>query len=420
MSFDLPYCRVLMMKALYEKLPDTPGVYVMRGERNKVLYIGKATNLRRRVSSYFLRAHDARLERLVSEIRHIDHIETDTAIDALILEAQLIRKYQPPFNIREKDDKSFLYIEIPKEAFPRILLVRGTEPVQGKRYGPFVSSTEVRKALRIIRKIFPFNMHAPHEIGTFKRPCFDKEVGLCPGTCVGAISKTTYAKTVRNIRYLFEGKRKRLIGQLEREMLAASKKLQFEEAERLRRQIFSLTHVRDAAFVRDDVDAIVVPGDEKPTRRIEGYDISNISGVFAVGSMVVFVGNEPAKSEYRKFKVRTVRGSNDILMLEEVLRRRLKNDWPLPELFVIDGGVGQVNAALHVLTEAGVSIPVLGIAKGPKRDRNDIVGRIPPGFEKAVLIRVRDEAHRFAISYHRELRRKGSGGVYGLTGERKR
>ncbi|MFH1188928.1 MAG: excinuclease ABC subunit UvrC [bacterium] len=393
-------------KVLYSHLPESPGVYIMRGSHKTVLYIGKAVQLKRRVSSYFLRANNARIERLVSVIKKIDYVVTETALEALILEASLIKRYQPPFNIKEKDDKSFLYIEITREVFPRILLVRGTEERQGRRYGPFVSAAEVRNALRIIRKIFPFNTHRADTIGMLPRPCFEYEIHLCPGTCCGSITKSAYQKTVRNVRYILEGKKKRLIQHLEKEMQSASKKLCFEEAERIRRQLVALAHIRDTALIKKYEDSIVLPQEKADIRRIEGYDISNISGTSAVGVMVVFRGGKPDKRAYRKFKIRTVHKQNDVGMLKEVLCRRIKNDWPLPDLFVIDGGIGQVNGVLQVLSVVGISMPVVGIAKGVKRDRNDFIGRIPPEFPKDTLIRVRDEAHRFAIAYHRYLRSK--------------
>lgn len=390
------------MKELYAHLPDTPGIYIMRGERGEVLYIGKAVNLKRRVSSYFLRAHDARIERLVREIRHIDFETTDTAIEALILEAKRIREHMPPYNIREKDNKSFLYVEITKEKFPRVLLVRGTEAEGGRRFGPFTSSMEIRKALTIIRKILPFSTHPPEKVGTYKRPCFEAELGICPGTCVNAVTEKEYKTMVRHIVLLFEGKKARLVSALEKEMKKAAREERYEEAARAKRQITALEHIRDLSLVRDPfADEGADAGS-----RIEGYDISMISGDAAVGSMVVFQGNEPEKSGYRKFRIRSIAGANDVGMLEEVVRRRFGNDWPLPDLVLVDGGLGQVHAAERVLRELGYSIPVVGMAKGPERKRHDIVGRIPKGVTVPVLIRVRDEAHRFAITYHRAVRGK--------------
>jgi len=384
----------------------------MKDAVGKILYVGKAGNLRRRVSSYFERPHDVRIQTLVTRIETIDFQQTDTAIEALILEAELIRKNLPPFNVKEKDDKSFLYIEITKERFPRVLLVRGKDiagerDARGRRFGPFTSASNAREALRVLRKIFPWSTHDPEKIGTFKRPCFDYEIGLCPGTCIGAVSRTDYRKNIARLKLFLQGKKARVIRSLERDMIAAGKKLAFEEAAKLRRQVFALKHIEDTAFISDS--EIVMPKTSALlTRpfRIEGYDISNISGTSAVGSMVVFENGKPDKNEYRKFKIRTVIGSNDVGMLTEVLGRRFKRtDWPMPDLVLIDGGLAQTNAAYRAMRTAGAKIPIVGLAKGPERKRNDLIGAAPKNVSLKTLIQVRDEAHRFAISYHKALRR---------------
>ncbi|MBI2623505.1 MAG: UvrB/UvrC motif-containing protein [Candidatus Liptonbacteria bacterium] len=439
-DFDLPAGRQGKLKdKVIHDFPETPGVYTMRGATKKVLYIGKAGNLRRRVSSYFLRAHDARIERLMQEVREISYEETDTALEALILESKLIKEKHPVYNIREQDDKSFLYVAITREAFPRVLLVRGKdfnagrisllkEAKPSKAFGPFTSGTSIREALRILRRIFPWNTHRleggkVERLEAEKRPCFDYEVGLCPGTCIGEIDKKEYRKNIHRLIDVFEGKKKRVLLGLEREMKKASKALEFENAAKLRKQIFALKHIQDVALLNQDAPRFNLEDSKvKPSIRIEGYDISNISGTSAVGAMVVFLNGEPAKSEYRKFKICTVAQSDDIGMLEEVLRRRFRrhgaedvkvqpfgtsrlNLWAMPNLILVDGGRGQVNAAREVLAEAELRIPLVGIAKGPERKRNDVIGRVPVGVSLATLIRVRDEAHRFAIRYHRKLRR---------------
>ncbi|HVN26717.1 MAG TPA: UvrB/UvrC motif-containing protein [Candidatus Paceibacterota bacterium] len=435
----------------------------MKGEGGGILYVGKAANLRRRVSSYFERPHDVRIERLVELIRSVDYRPTDSALEALILEAELIKKYEPPFNVREKDDKSFLYIEITKEKFPRVLLVRGTPNAdavkrglgRGRRFGPFTSAHSAREALRILRRIFPWNTHDPETIGTFRRPCFDYEVGLCPGTCIGAVSQREYARTIGRLRLFLEGRKKSVIRSFEDDMKAASRRLDFEKAEKLRRQLFSLRHIRDTAFISDspivagpamskDGRGRGAPGEDRAEPyRIEGYDISNISGTDAVGSMVVFEDGEPNKNEYRKFRIRSIFQPNDVGMLTEVLERRFSRHapstrpkdwlrkgiaddsagerarvgrdgtvepdaWRLPDLILIDGGVAQANAAKKVILRAGLRIPILGIAKGAERKRNDVIGAIPKGVTKETLVRVRDEAHRFAIGYHKRLRGRRS------------
>lgn len=398
--------RLSMNKTLYEKIPETPGVYFMKSAEGEILYIGKAANLKRRVSSYFLRPHDYRIQKMVSEIRSVDYQKADTALEALILEAKLIKENLPPYNVLEKDDKSFLFVEITKEPFPRVLLVRGKEKksVGGTHYGPFISGTSIREALRILRRIFPWNMHPAGIVGELGKPCFDCEIGLCPGTCVGAISKREHTKTIRSIRLIFEGKKDRIIHLLENEMGRASNALEFEKAAKLRKQIFSLKHIQDVALIRDTDFGF--PETSSEPSRIEGYDISNISGDSAVGSMVVFTNGKANVEQYRKFKIRTFKSSNDVGMLKEILRRRLRHhEWPLPTMMLIDGGKGQVSAAHEALDEAGFRIPVVGIAKGPERKKNELIGDVPEGIAEKTLIRVRNEAHRFAISYHRALRR---------------
>lgn len=391
------------MKAqnLYKHIPSSPGVYLMKDVHGEILYIGKAANLYRRVSSYFLRPHDTRIEKLVSEIKKISFQETDSALEALVLEAKLIKQEQPPYNIREKDDKSFLFIEITKEDFPRVLLVRGKNPHQGKRFGPFVSSTDAREALHILRKIFPWNTHLPDHIGKQKRPCFDYQMGLCPGTCMGFITKKDYAENIKNLLLFLSGKKKSLLKNLEKKMQQASEILAFERAKKYRGQIFALNHIQDSLFIKKDEYREENMDNEF---RIEGYDISNISGTDAVGSLVVFSNNLPRKNEYKKFIIKTVQGQNDTAMLREVLLRRFKNNWPLPNLIFVDGGKPQVSAVLRALDESGISVPVVGIAKGPTRKKVEFIGTVPSGVLKETLIHVRDEAHRFAISFHRARR----------------
>jgi len=411
-------------KKLYQNLPDTPGVYLMKNFKEDVIYVGKAANLKRRVSSYFNRPHEHRIQKMVGEIRDIETRNTDTAIEALILEAELIKKIQPPYNVLEKDDKSFLYVEITKEKFPRVLLVRGKDLLsrpylakatksKGRKpsaaYGPFTSASSLKEAMRILRKIFPWSLHSdPNDPKGIRitqkkaRPCFDYEIGLCPGTCVGAITSADYKKRIEKLKMFFAGKKVKLIKDLEKEMAFASKKLEFEEAQRLRRQIFALQHIQDVALIKDD--SLSTNNYLPSTVRIEGYDISNLSGESAVGSMVVFVGGEPDKKEYRKFKIQNFSEPNDVGMMKEIIRRRLGNSCPLPEFILVDGGAGQINAIKKVLDENGLRIHVLGMVKGPDRKRTDIIGIIPKGINKDTLIRVRDEAHRFAITYHKQVR----------------
>lgn len=406
-----------LIKVKNNKLPETPGVYLMKSTNGKLLYVGKAGNLSRRVTSYFTRPHDYRIQKLVSEIRAIDYHDTGTAIEALILESSLIKKHQPPFNIREKDDTSFLYIEISthdeegkKLAFPCVSAVRGKDAPRGKRFGPFTASSQAREALKIIRRIFPFSVHrhavesSKYKVGSIKpRPCFDYQIGLCPGTCADLISRSAYQKHIHHIILFLEGKKERIIKQLERDMKSASKAQEFEQAERIKRQLFALQHIQDVALIHDS-DPVTSSLPPATSFRIEGYDISNISGDSAVGSMVVFVNGVPDKNEYRKFRIKTVTGSNDVAMMTEVMTRRLKNSWTLPQLILVDGGLPQARAVNRVVRSFRLRIPVIGLAKGPERKRNDVIGAIPKETNLATLIKVRDESHRFAISYHKKLR----------------
>lgn len=419
---------------LLKDIPDTPGVYIMKGETG-ILYVGKAGNLKRRVSSYFLGRRnfsgggsgppafanasagkqEYRLERLIKEIQEIEFRQTDTAIEALILEAELIKKYKPPFNVREKDDKSFLFVEITREKFPRVLLARGKEKLEGgilhrgsSWYGPFTSATSIREALRILRKIFPWHIHTEEQIKKMPRACFEYEIGLCPGTCAGEIEEKDYKRNIKNLKLIFEGKKARIVRSLESDMKKSAKLLEFERAEELKRQLFALQHIRDISSLKEESPVL-----KESKTRIEGYDISNISGTSAVGSMVVFMNDQPDKNEYRKFKIKTLFEPNDVGMLKEVLTRRFTNwntptsekaKWPLPNLILVDGGLPQVGVAKQVLNEMGLRIPLVGLAKGAERKRNDVFGRIPDGVSLETLIKVRDEAHRFAIAYHKNLR----------------
>ncbi len=401
------------MGKILKNLPETPGVYLMKNRQGRVLYVGKAGNLRRRVSSYFTRPHDFRIQKLVSEVAKVDYKKTDTAVEALILEAELIKKLSPPWNVREKDDKSFLYVEITKEKFPRVLLVRGKSKPNGVRCGPFTSASGIRTALQIIRRIFPYSHHSDAFVDSDRvsrrRPCFEYEIGLCPGTCAGLADRKEYLKNIRNLKLFFAGKKEKILHSLQKEMKTAAKNLDFERADKLKRQIFALQHIQDVALISDDALETSDKRQATRERRIEGYDISNISGTSAVGAMVVFRGDRPDKDEYRKFKIRTITSADDVGMLAEVLRRRLKNPWPLPDLILVDGGRAQVNAAKRVLDEAGLKIPVIGMAKGPERKRTDIVyanalANRHMRIDKRILIQVRDEAHRFAIGYHKKLR----------------
>lgn len=400
---------MVITKEFYKNLPECPGVYLMRNKKREVLYIGKAANLRRRVASYFSKPNDSRLEKLISEVRKIDYYSTETVIEALVLESKLIKKFLPPYNIKEKDDKSYLYFEITREKFPRVLLVRGKSKKsssKSKFFGPFVFASQAREAMRILRRIFPWSNHQIKDIKENQKstsPCFDYQIGLCPGVCIGAISRENYLRNIKNLKLFLSGKKHLLIKKLEQEMKNLARKLEFEKAAEVRRQLFALKHIEDAALIENSEKNF---GPESSVR-IEGYDISNISGTSAVGSMVVFLDEKPVRDEYRKFKIKTVSGQNDVAMIKEIIKRRFRGSLraeKLPDLILVDGGKSQVKAVQDVLSDISLNIPVIGIAKGQKRKKNEFIGEIPEGINKETLIMIRDEAHRFAVEYHRNLR----------------
>ena len=434
------------IRILHNELPDAPGVYLYYDVTGKLLYIGKATSLKKRVGSYFTKSHNARIADLVANIARIDYVQTPTVIEALVLETNQIHTKQPPYNILSRDDKSFLYLCITNEDFPKPVFLRGLDlermgiqpftkalsPVAKKKFlavfGPYISSRSLRTALDLVRRSIPWSTCEYQEGG---RPCFDAQIGRCPGVCTGAISKKDYRKIIRQLIQFFEGKKTSIVKQMMKEMKRAALAKDFELAAGLRNKINALEHINDVALItrEDDWDLIPTLGTrpEAPDHvnvlgRVEAYDIANISGTSNVASMVVFENGQPNKAAYRKFKIKSFDGANDVAAMEEVLRRRLNRittsptTWPAPDVMVIDGGEGQVNRVKDVLNELGFAIPIIGIAKGfdRKQDRlvydesNPELRRIAES-SKEILQRARDEAHRFAGAYHRVLRSRNSG-----------
>lgn len=398
-------------------LPDSPGVYFFLDKKGEILYVGKATSLKDRVKSYFARdillTRGPKIVKMLAEAEAIDFKVTDSVLEALIMEANEIKKHQPPANSRDKDDKSYNYVVVTKEEFPRILIRRGRELKVGpsesvpkvrpwETFGPFPHSGELREALKIIRKIFPYR-DEKCKITPKLKPCFNAQIGLCPGPCAGRISKIEYRKTIRNIKLFFEGKKDALIKMLEKEMLALAKKQEFEQAEEIKRKLFALDHIQDIALLKQDLTR--QPG-RSTAWRIEAYDIAHISGTNVVGVMTVVEDGEVNKSQYRKFKIKADK-NDDTKNLREVLERRLNHDeWTLPNLIAVDGGVPQLNAAKDVLERRGHNIPVVSVVKDARHKARTVLGLTDQKLEKAVLL-ANSEAHRFAIGYHRKLRNKG-------------
>lgn len=427
------------------RLPDNPGVYFYYDAAGTLLYVGKATSLKNRVTSYFRSTGDgrgARIQELVAKIARIDYVETPTVIEALVLEANQIKAHLPPYNILAKDDKSFQYLTISNDPFPRPVIMRqldlerlGINPFDKKLspaakkkfvavFGPFTSGLSLKRSLEYLRRIIPWSTCQPPEETGKRRPCFNVHLHKCPGVCTGAIGKTEYRKVIRRLVLFFEGKKPQLIRQLKTEMKRAAKEHRFEDAAALRNNVFALEHIRDVSIItKEDVElpfAEVTPqGYFDLNGRIEAYDISNISGTSSVASMVVFEEGKPAKHLYRKFKIKTVTGANDFASMEEVLRRRLARrgtrGWDLPVIMIIDGGEGQLSRVQKAMDDLGVQVPMIGIAKGFDRkqdrlvyDRSNVELHRAAMRGKEIFQRARDEAHRFAVSYHRTLRGKRS------------
>ena len=393
------------------KLPDNPGVYFFRDKEGNILYIGKATSLKDRVRSYFnpdlMETRGLRLVSMVTIATTITHQETESVLEALLLESKLIKEHNPPYNVKEKDNKSFSCVVITKEAYPRVLVmrIRDFEKKFTKKemlavYGPFVSVSQLRIAMKIIRRMFPYRDTC--EVNQGKK-CFNAQIKLCPGVCVGMITEEEYKKNIDNIRKLFSGKMFELKKSLEKEMNEYSKNLLFEKAAVVRNTLFALNHIKDVDLIKDDELTTF-----KDTNfRIEGYDVAHISGTSRVGMMVVMEGKEKSKNEYRKFKLEE-RVNDDYEGLRQILIRRFTHkEWRFPDLIVIDGGIAHKQVAEKVLAGLGLLIPCVSVVKDERHKPKDILGDVIQitAHKKEILI-VNDEAHRFAITYHKLLRNR--------------
>ena len=435
-----------MIKSQYQKkhhLPDQPGVYLFKRGKD-ILYIGKSTSLRDRVKSYFssdlISMRGPLLVDMVFKADKVDFIETDSVLEALILEANLIKKHQPRYNTQEKDDKSFNYVVITKEDFPRVLIMRGRDLLQKhsnysrftiprglggsyatknlnvsytETFGPYTNSTQLKEALKIIRKIFPFRdkclpSEASAKLGDLnqKRPCFNYQIGLCPGVCAGLISKKDYHKNIRSIKLFFEGKKKQILNNLEKEMKSFVKSGKYEEAGLVRNRIFALNHIRDVALIKSE-DLKADASQLTPNFRIEAYDAAHLSGTNNVGVMVVMENGELKKDNYRKFIIRNSQG-DDIGALKEMLTRRLKHtEWSRPNLIVLDGGMAQLTTAKKILEkyQGGTLILLVAVTKDDKHKAKAIIGdeSVIKKYKKEILL-INSEAHRFAVAFHRQKR----------------
>lgn len=402
------------------QIPHKPGVYIFKNSTGRVIYVGKAIDLYHRVASYFSGTpNHPKTAALVENIKSLETIEVLSELEALILEANLIKKYLPQYNIRLTDDKDYLYIKITKEKFPRIITARKSELKDALEFfGPFPSSKIIKSTLKKLRRIFPW-CASPYR----RRSCFYYHLGLCPGPCAGKIDQKEYKKIINNFSKFMAGKKDELIESLQKEMVEYSKNLEFERAEHVKRMLAGLEYIlqsnkadiylENPNFIEDqnrlaleklqeDLKLEILPS------RIECFDISNIGGQFAVGSLVVLTEGDIDKKWYRRFKIHLKGKPNDVGMMAEIVRRRVKHkEWPTPDLILVDGGRGQVKAVFGELDKVEWNIPIFGLAKRmewlyPKE--GEVIKLSRASLSLRLLQKIRDEAHRFAISYHKKLR----------------
>lgn len=435
------------------KIPDRPGVYFFlaspklnakTGKKREILYIGKATSLRDRTRSYFskdlIQTRGPIIVDMVFKADTIEWKQTDSVLEALILEANLIKKYNPYYNTKEKDDKSFNYVVVTNESLPRVLVIRGKELKTNNYklktvFGPFPHGQQLREVLKIVRKIFPFLDAKSVTKGSYE---FYKQLGLAPllieeGVGGGDLRRRShhlalkgtppraggdeYKKNIKNLILFFQGKKGTVVKNLEKEMYVLAKKREFERANEIKKKIFALKHIHDVALIKSDpvVDFGKARTHERPEGiakihyRVEAYDIAHMSGKNMVGVMTVVEGGEVNKNEYRKFIIKSQTSSNDTGALLEVLERRFTHtEWQMPSMIVLDGGVAQMNTALKFQERVGLKIPVVAVIKDERHKAKKILGdaKLVRQYEKEILL-ANSEAHRFAIGYHRQKRGKG-------------
>jgi len=466
-----------LAKEKLSNLPKAPGVYALASQKT-ILYIGKAANIRERVKNHFPASPDSRRASrgghkssyrdnlFVDQIDRIGWIETLSDIDALLLESQLIKQKKPRYNVMWRDDKKYFYVAITKEKLPRVFLThqphglankfqipaspagrpstksqtntkyppagdlpKGDKILHTRYIGPFVDGKAIKQVLRLLRRAFPYYTQKKHS----RLPCPWCHLNLCPGPNP---DQKEYKKNIQNLRNVLKGKRISVLKTLQKDMVRASKLQEFEKATLLRDQLFALERI-----VAHHTVVLAKPwqnyhdtqkqfqkllNTKNPIVRVEAYDISNIQGKFATGSMVTFLKGKPAKEWYRKFKIHISGKPNDFAMMQEVISRRIRHpEWPYPDLMIIDGGKPQLTAALQALRKSEIrstrfakasarraksEIYVAALAKKhnelflPAKERPLLLKNLPQEVSN-LLLHIRDEAHRFAISYHRKLRR---------------
>lgn len=418
------------LKAKLKQLPAEPGVYFHKNREGEVIYVGKAAILKNRVRQYFQSPErkDAKTRALVAEIDDTDWIVVDTEMDALFLESEMIKRYMPKWNILLRDDKTVSYVRINmKDKVPYVSMTRNPDDDGAEYFGPYYGKTAITRALRILRRIFPYYIR-PY---TGKKT-LDTDLGLAPGVEVGKMTETEYKHELRHMISYLKGNRKKLSREIEKLMYEASAKGDYEKAAEYRNQLFGLKGI-GTKIVFSDKELLDISSDkalselqevlnlEKPPVRIEGYDISHQSGTNVVGSMVCFINGAADRTKYRRFKLRKQQ-NNDTASMFEVISRRLNHleDWGRPDLIVLDGSVGQVSAVREILEKAG--IPVIGRDKSGDHSKNARVRIVipedggdyrmeelmPDGHIAKLIARIDEESHRFAVQYHTLLKRKNA------------
>jgi excinuclease ABC subunit C len=414
------------IKLKLKELPDSPGVYLMKDKQGKVIYVGKASSLLKRVRSYFSPSGNNTKALILSEkIYDFEVIPVASEAEALILENQLIKKYQPKYNINLKDDKSYPLVKITKEEYPSIQIVREKKSENAIYFGPFTNKKLLKETIRFLRSFYPIRNCKKNIYTGGVKLCVQYYIGKCSGPCEKKISNKEYEKLVEGVCAFFKGEYKSFENKLKRWMIEEIKNLNFEEADKIKKRLFLLQELARRFPIREENELYKYSEEnvlfnlakilnlKKIPNLIEGYDISNISGDFAVGSKVSFIGGIPNKNGYRRYKIKTVKGIDDYKMLKEVLIRRFDSEEEreeIPDLILVDGGKGQLNIATSVLKMYNLKVSVISLAKREEEifiEGKDRPVKLPPESpELKFLQRIRNEAHRFAINYHRKIRSK--------------
>jgi len=421
------------IQQILPRLPDLPGIYIFKDAQGKPVYIGKAASLKSRVSSYFQSARkDPKTEAMLAAAVSLDYQVTDSEIEALLLEADLIKKFKPRYNIELKDDKSFPVVAITKEPYPSVLVTRD-RGLDAEYFGPFPEAKELYRAIDALQRVFQFRNCRmridPEEVSRRpRRPCLLHHIRRCTAPCAGKVSVEEYARQIKDFKRFLKGGRRAVVASLRKRMNEAAKKLRFEEAARLRDQIHALsrlTHALEGVAKEPDYihldprEALIrlqeVLGLSNPPRLIEGVDAATLQGADAVGSVVTFVDGQPFKEGYRRYRIKRAKTKDDPGMIHEIVyrrfRRKKEEESPVPDILLVDGGKGQLSAAFKALDRVGIKpLVLLSLAKG--EETIYVWGwREPLILERTdaalkILQFVRDEAHRFARAYHRKLRRR--------------